>query len=566
MRKNQIIKILIILRHIGSVISSLEVRDIIDDDNELFTRECKFAITDNLYAMKSCLSYLEEESLNEAELNTLCESFQDYYAKGSESEDEEEEEEEEYEDENNYDEYMEYADENYDDDDDDKRKKKKKKKEKEASSNLVLIETENETLKNDIPMIQMTNITHEEAQVIHEVNEMMNTLEVYDVEDEDDYDSRVKKNKNNICKVRVKQWKEKCKDVSHIASIINTSLEIFYFRRESYCLKNSQNQYCEVVMDQIQDQAFNGTEKLVNPLNTDEQSKVCECYKERMIYYQEEYDFSTDPTAEKKRKHYSKNKKKPKNPNSNANANANANSNANPNANPNSNSNSNSNSNTHPNANANAHENTKKIKSKRSLTEWMKEKGEDEERSTIQKMWGVVERLIHHYLPSFSPLKFRKHGQIFPSFNELIQQSQKNQNQRMKKFSATTPNGNDHDASDNHKETLTSTTRKNKRSAEPSDSMTDEDELFIELEQLLLHPDQKMKRMESDVNIEQLKKLIIKYNNDVNQFMDVAICNITFNELGSKNAMSNDAVSLFSNYSSRYLLLLLYPLLLYLLF
>jgi len=496
MRKKQIIKFLIILRHISAVVSKLEIREFIDDENGLFTRECNDATTDNLYIMKSCLSYLEEKSMKEKELDSLCESFEDYYAKGSDSE--EEEEEEEYEDE-----YEDGENENeneIDDKEDDEKKKKTNEKDKDSSSSVVLVKSKNDTRENDIPMIQITNITREEAEVFNEVNKVMYTL------DEDDYESRIRKNKNNRCKVRVKKWKEKCKDVSHIASVINTSLEMFYFRRESYCLKNNQNRYCKVVMNEIKDQKFNGTDNLVIPLNSSERNKTCECYKERMTYYHIEYDSSIDPTVQQKRKYYSKKKKKPTDPH----------------------------------------------KSKKTKRSWIEEESEEtyNTSSSIGKLLGVIEKMAHRYFP----LKIlRYHATPFPSFNELVQQAKKkNMNSKEKQAS-----------------------EKSKRSTEAvvnSSVDSDTDDVFEVLEKLLLEgwmTGKKVKRMESDYNVDQLQKLIFKYNKDMNKFMDIDSCNITFKEYGSRNVISNDASSSNSYYyptSILFLFFLFYPLLYYIIF
>jgi len=525
MRKNQIIKFLIVLRHIGAVVSKLEIREFIDDENDLFTRECKFAITDNLYIMKSCISYLEENSMEEEELDSLCESFQDYYAKGTKSENEDEEEG--YEDEEEGEEY-DYETEN-DGDSDEKEKKKIKEKEKDSSSSLVLVTNKNDTMENKIPVIQTANITQEEAEIYNEVNKVMNTL------DEDDYESRIRKNKNNRCKVRVKKWKEKCKDVTHIASIINTSLELFYFRRESYCLKNSKNRYCEVIMNEIQDQAFNGTDNLVIPLNSNERNETCECYKERMTYYRNEYDSSTDPTIQQKRKHYSKNKKKPTDPINKP----------------------------------------KKIK-RTWLDEVIQEPKKESKKtytSSVGKLLEVMESMVHRYFP----LKMQRHrSNPFPTFNELIQQAQekkitnskeKQTSEKAKRNTEALVNTSDTrvDYSDTNTDTDTDTTT-------TTETDNDTDDIFEVMEQLLLEglmTGKKVKRMESDVNIDQLRKLITKYNQDMNKFMDITTCNVTFKEYGSRNVISDDTSSSHSQYyptSFLFLLFLFSSLLYYIIF
>jgi len=494
--------------------------DVIDDDGELFTRECRTAMTDNLYSMKSCLEYLEGDTVTEKELNKLCDSFQDYYAK--EGDDDEEEEKD-------------------DDENNDKEDKN------DDLSDIILVDLESIPLEN-IPIMNMSNITKEEAEVLYEVTKVMINFDKakeakkhYNNENDEknkdqDFLSSSSSNKKNLthlktrssksyremCTISVKRWKEKCIDVSRIASIINTSLEIFYFRRESHCIRNQQNQFCTVVMNEIHQRAFNGTDSLVVPLTPQDRNNTCECYKENMTYLRDEYNSSIDPTVEKKHKPYSKGRKYlPKDTNKSS-----------------TNQTSSDTQKNQTSSDIKKSNNRKRAWEGKDNADVKKENQNDQyhdpsQASFINKLKNIIQMMMYQLSPfptiGINPLRNLYGKNVIPSYRKLIKQIQ-NSNDK--------PN---HDNDNNHN-----------HNDEPSPDFINElrrlflrefqPEISLELEEEELDQHYQ-KRMESDVNVQQLKKLINRYHRDMSQYMDLATCNITFIEPQLKNTSTASTMS-----------------------
>ncbi|OUM58678.1 hypothetical protein PIROE2DRAFT_15988, partial [Piromyces sp. E2] len=467
--------------------------DVIDDDSELFTRECRFAMTDNLYTMKSCLEYLEGNTVTENELNELCDSFQDYYAKEGNDDDD---------------------DDDNDDDDNDK-----------DMNDLFFVETEpgNQSIKN-IPIMNMSNITKEEAEILFEVTKVFNDFDKKkdtkknkkhetkkennrSDKNEDSVPNTTSSHKENksshlksrnsnshrkMCHIQVKRWKEKCLDVSRIASIINTSLEIFYFRRESHCIRNQQNRYCTIVMNEIHQKAFNNSNSLVVPLNEQDRNSICECYKEHMTYLRDEYNSSIDPSVEKKYKPYSKDRKQI------------------------------------PKSSSQVSSNIQKSPSnqKRKWEEKIEENGKienQEDQYSDPSHTSIINKI------KYEPFSTILSSLLWGKNISILSKNTKNKNRPI----------NDN-RNNNHNDEIND----DKKEKPTPDFLEELRRIFLRglqpdlLEEELHEP--YLKRMESDVNVQQLKKLIHHYHREMSQYMDINTCNITFTDYQSKNVMSSD--------------------------
>ncbi|ORX40385.1 hypothetical protein BCR36DRAFT_407576 [Piromyces finnis] len=521
--------------------------DVIDDNNELFSRECKYAMTSNLYMMKSCLEYLESDLVTEEELSHLCDSFQDYYAKDSDSEGEEDKD----------DGTNEELDDLY----------------------LVGATSENQT-KENVPIMSMSNITEEEAEVLYEVTKVINNIDKKKsntikkikypqdrINDTNfmDYEkeilntntfshSRSKASSpffldemaaepssmkaysspfHTMCHVKVRRWRKNCKDVSRIASIINTSLEIFYFRRQGYCIRNQQNKYCTVTMNEIHQKSFNGTDSLVIPLTEQDRNTTCECYQKHMTYLQDEYNSSIDsstttlPQQKQKYKPYSKNSKDEKQLQNDSDSSSSHYTKRTWNEN-------------------NRYKDTKK-ENQNNDTNKLNASNAPSNPSLHNKIRNFVQMLMYQLTSTtaalgLNPLQHYYHYQyrnnIFPSYRDFISHSQKVNNNK------------DANADDDEKNAEKDAEQGNSNQ-QNSDFMTELRGLFLreflpekeypqqqqQQQQLRYYPHQK--RMESDVNIQQLEKLINRYHNDMSQYMDISTCNITINEFHSKDVLNN---------------------------
>jgi len=306
---NKYIIIIIILGLINSILSSnlhtrdfiLSARNFIDDESDIIPKECKYAITYNLDIMNNCIQLLQDKTIEEEEFKSMCESFEDYYAQDTESETEDEDDtsstkpvieltdltKEEEEALNQVNKVInDYIDKS-------ETKQENEKKENGKVAYYKGDENGNEDNKNENEDDNKENENKDD----NKDDEREDKDDEKENKDDDKSDENGNENKDeniNInkrsnkydkknCKIYVKKWKRKCKDLPRVESVINAPLEYFYFRRKSYCLKNSQNRYCTIVMNEIKNRIYNETTKVSLPLTDQEKNLTCECYKKNGI-------------------------------------------------------------------------------------------------------------------------------------------------------------------------------------------------------------------------------------------------------------------------------------------
>jgi hypothetical protein len=279
MKFENIIKCSIIIGLINAISAlTLRKREHMDDYDGMYTRECRMVTTLNLEIINECLQYLSEPSISEEELDSLCESFKDYYAKDNETgTDTEAETDVEIDD---------IGDEIF-------------------NLNLDDLGIDN---KENRKIVQISNITEKEGEEKEKTIHILNKIIVKE-NAKSLNKTKLNKRGNNFCKVFVKKWNFECRNISRIAPTINAALENYYFRRQSFCLKNSENRYCTILVNEMKRKAFNNTGEIVQPLNEDQSASTCECFKRKMDYLKEEYYSSKDPEVVKIKKNYSKNRK-----------------------------------------------------------------------------------------------------------------------------------------------------------------------------------------------------------------------------------------------------------------
>jgi len=430
MKLENIIKCSIIIGLINSVSAlTLGKREHIDDDG-MFTRECRIVTTLNLEIINECLKYLSEPSISEEELDSLCKNFKDHYVKDNDTGTETE------------------TDDEIDDGGDE--------------ISIIDMDDLGNDNKENRNIVQMSNITEEEREkeekTIHILNKMIVEENTKDLNK-----NKLNKRGNNFCKVFVKKWSFECRNISRIAPTINAALENFYFRRQSFCLKNSENRYCTILVNEMKSKAFNSMGELVHPLNEDQRASTCECFKHKMNYLKEEYYSSKDPGVEKTKKNYSKNRK----------------------------------------LNEEAFKNSNQ---KRDQQHQFNEEREEVKKEIPlfknYKFWNKVGNFMFTFFPKIGVYKQPRYA--FPSFKELNMNIKANQEQQYNQD-------------------------------------------FLNEINKLLNPSLRFnKRLVNEMNIKELKKQIMLYQEEMDKLIDTSTCNATFTYASSRSANSGSPTLLFS--------------------
>ncbi|ORX78642.1 hypothetical protein BCR32DRAFT_328464 [Anaeromyces robustus] len=465
--------------------------------------------------MNSCIQLLQDNTIEEDELDSLCESFEDYYAQDTENETDDEEETISSKPDNEQNNLTEEEEEalkhvnqvinDYIDNSESSQKTEKENEEEnekisyyktdqfiganQISNEIINTKNGNED-KNEDNDKYKDDIKKDDGKEIKDdkgdENDDKNNDKTKNI------DKRSSKNyQKKICKIYVKKWKRKCKDLPRVESVINAPLEYFYFRRKSYCLKNSQNRYCTIVMNEIKNRVYNETAKVNLPLTDQEKNDTCECYKEKMNYYGEEYLSSNNTVKQEPMKYYSKNKKQ--------------------------NDSKTSESSIKPEESVTPNKYKRNLDIENKNKDYNNNNNNNNGKQT-KVFWNYLDKIISQYLPTKFGMRGRTKFNYIPSFKDI---REKVKNGKMKDYSFA--------------------------------------EILAQEIEKLLHPDSdifndydndnnnnnnnnknnKVKRMQATDNIQKLKKLINLYENEMNEFMDISTCNITFSELNPKNVVSN---------------------------